>query len=161
MKDSITGNNQNLQWLIVAAFRYSVGRHPTQAMWGIENVILDNLDVLHEVFIKQFIDDIYNEKRIEKLHKEWKLSRENDIFYGLKGQVKDALRMTETARDIKAQELHSKLNEVMALIEEVDQDQIINREYVYKPTVYDTSYLNNMLRRLEAEYAKRLEQGNG
>ena len=55
--DIIEGNNQNLQWLIVSAFRYSVNRHFTQAMWGIEDVIVNNLHVLDKVFIKQFIDD--------------------------------------------------------------------------------------------------------
>ncbi len=160
MKDTIKGNNQNLQWLIVSAFRYSVNRHFTQSMWGIENVILDNLDVLDKVFIKQFIDDIYDEKRIERLNKEWCLRREHDIFDTLKGQIKDALRTTRDARDIKAQELYSKLNEVMALIEEIDQDKIVDRQYIYKPMSYTTDYLDNMLHRLEAEYAKRMEQGN-
>lgn len=58
----IKGSKQELNWLIVAAFRYAVCRHTMQSMWGIERVILDNLDILSTEFVKQFIRDIKHEQ---------------------------------------------------------------------------------------------------
>ena len=34
----IKGPKTNINWLVVAAFRYAVCRHTMQSMWGIENV---------------------------------------------------------------------------------------------------------------------------
>ena len=47
----IKGPQDRINWLMVAAFRYCVERHTTQAMYGVGDVILDNLDVLHTEFI--------------------------------------------------------------------------------------------------------------
>lgn len=54
----IIGPANKINWLMVAAFRYAVNRHTTQAMYGIDEVILNNLDVLNTVFIEQFINAI-------------------------------------------------------------------------------------------------------
>lgn len=54
----IKGPQDRINWLMVAAFRYCVGRHTTQAMYGVGDVILDILDVLNTEFIKQFIREI-------------------------------------------------------------------------------------------------------
>ena len=58
----IKGPQNRLNWLVVSAFRYCVCRHRTQAMWGVEDVILGNIDVLHTEFIRQFIRDIKHGK---------------------------------------------------------------------------------------------------
>ena len=155
--DIIEGNNQNLQWLIVSAFRYSVNRHFTQAMWGIEDVIVNNLHVLDKVFIKQFIDDIYNEKRIEEIERDWKLRNEHDIFNNVKGHIDDTIRTIKDVNDVEVQNLYSKLIEVKELLGKVDQDKIADRRYIYKPMVASTDYLDRLLKILEQEYADRLE----
>lgn len=52
----IKGPQDRINWLMVAAFRYCVGRHTTQAMYGVGDVILDNLDVLHTEFIQSLAE---------------------------------------------------------------------------------------------------------
>lgn len=74
---AIHGENPHLAWLILSAFRYSVGRHITEAMWGIEGVIVDNLHLLCDNFIQQMIDDIENEFRVYELQ-----NQNNKRVYG-------------------------------------------------------------------------------
>lgn len=66
-KSVIIGPANKINWLMVAAFRYCVGRHTTQAMYGIDEIILNNLDVLNTVFIKQFIREIEHEQYVTEL----------------------------------------------------------------------------------------------
>ena len=78
--DTIKGPNQELQWLIVGSFRYAVNRHGTQCMWGIEDLIKDNIDCLDDCFIDQFIRAIQDEQRLERLSREWEQEEKNDFW---------------------------------------------------------------------------------
>lgn len=151
----IIGDKQYLNWLLVAAFRYSVNRHQTQAMDGIDNVIIDNLDVLETVFLEQFVDDILHEQELEKIHREWKLSSDDDLFFALKRHTKDALRLLQDVRDQEAQKLYLHLKQLLELLKEVDQDKIVHREYIFKPWASDTSYLMPLCNRLQKEIDER------
>lgn len=62
----VKGSKRNLNWLIVSAFRYCINRHTTRALNGIDEIILDNLSVVNDVFIKQFIDGIEHEQEMER-----------------------------------------------------------------------------------------------
>ena len=151
----IQGCSTYLNWVLVAAFRYSIDRHQTQAMYGIDQVISDNIGIISTGFLKQFVDGIQNEVRINEFAAEWELSRENDIFFGLKGHIKDAQRMVCDVNDEKTQEIYRLLNQLTVLLEDVDQDKIINRENIYKPKRYDLSYLMPLLAKVSSEIEKR------
>lgn len=156
----IKGPQDRVNWLMVAAFRYCVGRHTTQAMYGVGDVILDNLDVLHTEFIKQFVRDIESEQYAAEIDKKYNKERYAiDFFARLKGHIKDYQHYLKDEKGVKQQELYKLLCQVMELIPQVDmsykwQDWMVNR-------VDDTSYLTPMLDRLKAELKKRKEQQNG
>ena len=129
---SIVGSKNDLNWLMVAAFRYSVNRHPTQAMYGIDRVLVDNMDIIETVFLEQ-----------------------DDLFFALKRHTKDALRLLQDVRDQQAQKLYLHLKQLLELLKEVDQDKIANREYIFKPGAIDTSYLTPLCNRLQKEIDER------
>lgn len=149
----IKGQKDFVNWLIVSAFRYCVNRHPTQAMYGVGDVILDNLDVIHTEFIRQFIRDIEHEQYVTSLEHNWNEKIAKDFFDRLKGHIKDYQRYLKDEKGEKQQELYKLLCEVMELIPQVDmsykwQDWKVGR-------VDDTTYLTPMLNRLKAELEKR------
>ena len=76
----IIGPANKINWLMAAAFRYAVNRHTTQAMYGIDEVILNNLDVLNTVFIEQFIDAIEHEQYVTELDQGRNRRYEIDFF---------------------------------------------------------------------------------
>ena len=152
----ISGPANKINWLMVAAFRYAVNRHTTQAMYGIDDVILNNLDALNTVFIEQFIDAIEHEQYVTELDQGRNKRYEIDFFARLKTHIEDYQRGLKNEKGEKAQELYKALCQVMELIPQVDMthkwDSVLWRR------VDDTSYLTPMLNRLEAELQKREEQ---
>lgn len=151
----IKGPQDRINWLMVAAFRYCVGRHTTQAMYGVGDVILDNLDVLHTVFIKQFIRDIEREQFATEVDHKYNKCYATDFFARLKAHIDDYQRYLKDEKGEKQQELYQLLCQVMELIPQVDMsykwDWNVGR-------VDDTTYLTPMLNRLKAELEKRKEQ---
>ena len=152
----IKGPKMNINWLVVAAFRYAVCRHTMQSMWGIENVILDNLDVLTTEFIKQFVRDIKREQYATELQQNFNKRDSTDYFARLKNHIEDYQRGLKNEKGEKAQELYKLLCQVMELIPQVDMSHKWDSELWWR--VDDTSYLTPMLNRLEAELQKREEQ---
>lgn len=152
---AIKGAKQELNWLIVAAFRYAVCRHTMQSMWGIEKVILNNLDILSTEFIKQFIRDIKHEQYATEVENNFNKRDSTDYFARLQGHIEDYQRDLKNEKAEKAQELYKLLCQVMELIPQVDMthkwDWATRR-------VDDTTYLTPMLNRLKAELQKRKEQ---
>ena len=153
--DTIKGPNQNLQWLIVGSFRYAVGRHGTQCMWGIEDLIKDNIECLDDCFIEQFIRAIQDEQRLERLSREWEQEEKNDFWKRLRGHIKDYLGYLKDEPSTGAQEIYNKLQEVMAMTEQVKIDKF---NYKSWRTLEDTSYLNPLLEFLQQEYERRGHQ---
>ena len=100
----IKGPKININWLVVAAFRYAVCRHTTQAMWGLENVILDNLDVLTTEFIKQFVRDIKREQYATEVENNFNKRDSTDYFDRLQRHIDDYRRdlKRESARTVQA-----------------------------------------------------------
>ena len=148
----IKGDEMYLQWLIVAAFRYAVPRHGTQSMYGIGDVILDNMGILRDEFIRQFIVDIKEQFDSERIAREVKEEYQKDFFKRLLGHTSDYIRYLKDERDPKAQELYKNLVVVQELAKEVK----IKKVDTYKPSwLYDTSYLRPMYERLQEEYVKR------
>ena len=152
----IKGSKQELNWLIIAAFRYAVCRHGTQAMWGIEKVILDNLDVLITEFVKQFARDIKREQYATEVENNFNKRDSTDYFARLRGHIEDYQRDLKNEKGEKAQELYKLLCQVIELIPQVDMSHKWNWELWRHAD--DTSYLTPMLNRLEAELKKRREQ---
>lgn len=152
---AIKGAKQNLNWLIVAAFRYAVCRHTTQSMWGIENVILDNLDVLSTEFVKQFIRDIKREQYATEVENNFNKRDSTDYFARLRGHIEDYQRYLKNEKGEKAQELYKALCKVMELIPQVDMSH--KWDWATWRRVEDTSYLTPMLNKLKAELQKREE----
>ena len=151
----IKGPKINLNWLIVAAFRYAVCRHTTQAMWGIEEVILDNLDVLTTEFIKQFVRDIKREQYATEVQQNFNKRDSTDYFARLKNHIEDYQRSLKNEKGEKAQELYKLLCKVQEIMPQVD----MSHKWDWSTRrVDDTSYLTPMLNRLEAELQKRKEQ---
>ena len=66
----IKGTQPQLSWVLLSAFRYSVGRHFTQALLGIQNIIKENFCLMCDDFIRQMIEDIEFERRVYELKKE-------------------------------------------------------------------------------------------
>ena len=152
---AIKGPKQELNWLIVAAFRYAVCRHTMQSMWGIENVILDNLDVLTTEFIKQFVRDIKREQYATEVENNFNKLDSTDYFARLRGHVEDYQRDLKNEKGEKAQELYKALCKVMELIPQVDMSH--KWDWATWRRVEDTSYLTPMLNKLKAELHKREE----
>lgn len=152
----IKGPKMNINWLIVSAFRYCVNRHTTQAMWGIENVILDNLDVLSTEFIKQFIRDIKSEQYSTEVQQNFNKLDSTDYFARLRGHIEDYQRDLKNEKGEKAQELYKTLCKVMELIPQVDMS---HKWPTWEHRVDDTTYLTPMLNKLKAELEKREEGG--
>ena len=153
--DTIKGPNQNLQWLIVGSFRYAVNRHGTQCMWGIEDLIKDNIDCLDDCFIEQFIRAIQDEQRLERLSREWEQEEKNDFWKRLRSHVEEYIRYLKDEPSTGAQEVYNKLQEVMAMTEQVKIDKF---NYKSWRTLEDTSYLNPLLEFLQQEYERRGHQ---
>ena len=148
---------QNINWLIVSAFRYCVNRHRAQPMWGVQDVILDNLDVLSTEFIKQFIRDIKHEQYATEVEQEHNKRDELDFFARLKAHIEDYQRYLKDEKGEKAQELYKLLCDVMELIPRVD---MTHKWPLWEHRVDDTTYLTPMLNRLEAELQKRSGDNN-
>lgn len=154
----IKGPANKINWLMVAAFRYCVGRHTTQAMYGVGDVILDNLDVLNTEFIKQFIREIEREQYVTELDQERNKRYAIDFFARLKTHIKDYQHYLKDEKGAKQQELYKLLCQVMELIPQVDMS---HKWPAWEWRIDDTSYLTPMLDRLKDELKKRKEQQNG
>ena len=150
----IKGPKMNINWLIVAAFRYCVGRHTTQAMYGVDKVILDNLDLLHTNFIEQFIYDIELEQRSTEIAKEYNHKYATNFFKRLQDHVEDCRRCLREETSEKAKELCKALDKVLELIPQVD---MTHRWQYWEHRVDDTTYLTPMLNKLKSELQKREE----
>lgn len=150
--DTIKGPNQNLQWLIVGSFRYAVNRHGTQCMWGIEDLIKDNINCLNDCFIQQFIEEIQDEQRLERLSREWEAEEKQDFWKRLRSHVKDYIWYLKEESGDAVNEMLKLLNDVLAKTEEIKVEK-----YNYKPwrSIQDTSYLNPLLEFLQQEYERR------
>ena len=148
----IKGPQDCINWLMVAAFRYCVGRHTTQAMYGIDEVILNNLDVLNTVFIEQFIDAIEHEQYVTELDQERNKRYAIDFFARLKTHIKDYQRDLKDEKGEKQQELYKLLCKVMELIPQVDMS---HKWPAWEWRIDDTTYLTPMLNRLKDELEKR------
>ena len=150
----IKGPKQELNWLIVAAFRYAVCRHTTQAMWGIEEVILDNLDVLSTEFVKQFIRDIKREQYATEVENNFNKLDSTDYFDRLQRHIDDYRRDLKNEKGEKAQELYKLLCKVQEIMPQVD----MSHKWDWSTRrVDDTTYLTPMLNKLKAELQKREE----
>lgn len=154
----IKGPANKINWLMVAAFRYAVNRHTTQAMWGIEEVILDNLDVLTTEFISQFIRDIKREQYATEVQQNFNKVYSVDYFERLKNHIEDYQRDLKDEKGEKQQELYKLLCQVMELIPQVDMS---HKWPAWEWRIDDTTYLTPMLNRLKDELKKRKEQQNG
>lgn len=151
----IKGPQDRINWLMVAAFRYCVGRHTTQSMYGVGDVILDNLDVLHTEFIKQFIRDIEREQFATEVDHKYNKCYATDFFARLKAHIKDYQHYLKDEKGAKQQELYKLLCQVMELIPQVDMSY---KWPAWECRVDDTTYLTPMLNRLKAELKKRGER---
>lgn len=149
----IKGSEQYLNWLIVAAFRYCVSRHTTQAMYGVDKVILDNIDLLHTEFIKQFIYDIELEQHSTEIAKKYNRKYATNFFKRLQDHVGDCQRCLREETSEKSKELCKALCKVMELIPQVDMSH--KWDWATWRRVEDTSYLTPMLNKLKAELQKR------
>ena len=150
--DTIKGSNQELQWLIVGSFRYAVDRHGTQCMWGIEKVIKDNIDILNDGFIEQFIEAIQNEQRIERISREYDQKEKNNFWYRLRAHLKDYISYLKDEPSAGAQEAYVLCNKLMELTEKVKIEKF---KYTPWRNIEDTSYLNPLLEFLQKEYERR------
>lgn len=154
----IKGPQDRINWLMAAAFRYCVGRHTTQAMYGVGDVILDNLDVLTTEFIKQFVRDIKREQYATEVQQNFNKRDSTDYFARLKNHIEDYQRYLKDEKGAKQQEMYKLLCQVMELIPQVDMS---HKWPAWEWRIDDTTYLTPMLNRLKEELKKREEQQNG
>ena len=148
----IKGEEQALAWLIVAAFRYAINRHGTQAMRGIEKPILDNLHLLNDDFIRQFIHEIEWEQRAQAIDEEEQGKEKNEFFYRLKVHVSDYINYLQKQKQNEdAQKMCSLLNDVM----EACKTAKVNLPPPWWRQVEDTNYLTPLLNELREEVERR------
>lgn len=150
--DTIKGSNQELQWLIVGSFRYAVNRHGTQCMWGIEKVIKDNIDILNDCFIEQFIEAIQFEKRSERISREYEQKEKSNFWYRLRAHLKDYIGYLKDEPSAGAQEAYVLCNKLMELTEKVKVEKF---KYTPWRNIEDTRYLDPLLEFLQQEYEHR------
>nr|DAD89461.1 MAG TPA: hypothetical protein [Myoviridae sp. ctxpQ22] len=155
----IKGTERNLQWTILAAFRYCSNRHLTKSIHGVDTVILDNLHLIGTAFIQQMINDIEWEQRAQEIDEEEQQKEKDDFFYRLKAHVGDYMRYMQDMQDQKqnkdAQKLYSLLNDVMEACKTVK----VNRPTPWWRQVEDTSYLTPLLNKLREEVERREQNG--
>ena len=146
----IQGEDMKLQWLIVDAFRYAVGRHGTHAILDIEEVLFDNIDIMDDGFIAQFIRDIKNEMDTARFLSSVTDGYKKDFFKRLNGHVDDYIRYLKDEPDAK--ELYNHLVAVRSLTDKTK----LKKTDTYSPKWFcDASYLKPMYERLQEEYVKR------
>ena len=150
--DTIKGPNQNLQWLIVGSFRYAVNRHGTQCMWGIEDLIKDNIDCLDDCFIEQFIRAIQDEQRLERLSREWEQEEKENFWERLQGHLKDYIRYLKDMPTADCQDACKMLEGVLKMTKLVEVEK---HHHIPWRQIDDTSYLNPLLEFLQQEYERR------
>lgn len=155
----IKGNERELQWTILAAFRYCSNRHQTQAMRGIDTVILDNLPLVGTAFLKQMINDIEWEQRAQAIDEEEQGKEKFDYFYRLKAHVDDYISSLKDERGENAQKLYNLLREVMEVIPTVKLERDITKECWWRQ-VEDTNYLTPLLNKLREEVGRRKANGD-
>ena len=63
----IRGPKRELSWLLIMAFRYAVGRHWTEALRDIQNILVAHFPLMCDDFIRQMMDDIDFERRRQEL----------------------------------------------------------------------------------------------
>lgn len=100
----IRGEQPELSWVLVAAFRYAVRRHGTQCLLNIQSTLIQNFDLLNDEFLKQMISDIDFERNCYTLKSmdvpaEVALKEISylDFFYD---KVKEELKRRENERAI-------------------------------------------------------------
>lgn len=152
----IKGEEQALARLMVAAFRYAINRHGTQAMRGIEEPILDNLHLLNDDFIRQFIHEIEWEQWAQAIAEEEQGKEKNEFFYRLKVHVSDYIKCLQKQKQNEdAQKMCSLLNDVM----ETCKTAKVNLPPPWCRQVEDTSYLTPLLNKLREEVERRKANG--
>lgn len=148
----IKGSEHGFETLLLFAYRYAINRHCTQAMWSIEPILLQNLNMVHNEFIRQMIQGILDEKRCELYDKETEEKEKADFFYRLRKHVEDYERYLRDEQGEDAKELYGLLVRVLELCETV---KIEDKCSAYYRNGFGTEYLDNMLEQLQQEYERR------
>lgn len=60
-QNAIYGEQPQLSWFMIMAFRYGVGRHFTQCLKDVFKIFQDNIHLMNDSFIRQMIEEIQNE----------------------------------------------------------------------------------------------------
>lgn len=152
----IKGDEHDLSVLMLFAFRYCSNRHFTQAMLDIDSVILNNIHLLSAEFIRQMINDIEHEQKIQKINEEEQQKEKYDFFYRLKVHVNDYMNyLQKQQQNEDAQKLYNMLSDVMKACKTVK----INLPTPWWRQVEDTSYLTPLLNKLREEMERRKQNG--
>lgn len=151
----IRGSEYKFETLMLFAYRYAIGRHFTQTMWNIEPIILQNLNMIHDEFIRQMIQGILDEKRCERYGKNTEGKEKADFFYRLRKHVEDYERYLRDEKGDDAKEMYGLLVKVLELCNTV---KIEDKCSAYDRFGFGTEYLDNMLEQLQQEYERRGHQ---
>lgn len=142
---------------LICAYRYAVERHGTQCLTrgNLSNIILSNLDLMCDDFIRQMIDGIFEQRRwhsIDRDHRypilrmDYLLKDFADTMNWLlkEGKIEECKKFSEITRDV--QDLSTRIQ----WLEKSLRQEI---EKVYYED--DLSYLDDFLEKLQQEYERR------
>ena len=147
----------SLACVLLCAYRYAVSRHGTRCLdrADLGDIILGNLDLMPDDFIRQMIDGIFEQKRwcsIDRNHRSAILH----IDY-LVGDFAETIEWMIKEGKIKESE---KLAEIVKTLEQTSRniqwlEKDLRQEIEKTYWDDDTSYLDPFLEALQQEYEKR------
>lgn len=147
----------DLACVLLCAYRYAVDRHGTRCLdrGDLGDIILGNLDLMCDDFIRQMIQGIQQQKRWCSMDKEhrYPVLRIDTIVENIaetvdwlivKGKIKESDKLKGIVNTI------NKLNKDIENLEENMREEIVKTYWDE-----DTSYLDPFLEALQQEYEKR------
>lgn len=146
-----------LACVLLCAYRYAVGRHGTRCLerGDLGDVILSNLHLMNDDFIRQMIDGVYEQRRWHSLSKEhrYPILRIESVL----GDFAEAICWLIEQKKIKECE---KLSKIVAEVNRLSRDIQWLEKDLREPLEKvcwddDTSYLDPFLEALQVEYEKR------
>ena len=153
--ETIKGTNPHLSWVLLMAYRYAVHRHGTQALCDIDHVIMENIHLMQDEFIRQMITGIHDEMRMQDICGKNTYSL---LYFGR--SLEDLTQVIKECREKGDFETASKLGEIISDIDALRHKINEAEECVKQPIEElwfrdDTRYLNEFLEELQSEYERR------
>lgn len=147
----------DLACVLLCAYRYAVNRHGTRCLdrGDLGDIILGNLDLMCDDFIRQMIEGIYQQRRwcsMDRDHR-YPIMRIDYLMDDFAKTVQYLLEEGKIKECEKLTDIVNRVNEISRDVQWLEKDLRKELEEVYWDD--DTSYLDPFLEALQQEYEKR------